>query len=175
MTDIDGFERIKLLLARSGKESSRAVEQKYYGWGGDPARHIKFEREKTAPARKNQRDVMQTMKLAVVDTFHAQTPYDVCMGIWTEWMKLADHQHSTGFSHPQDVKEFMAAGLAIDTMVNDLKRHQWWAIRKSRGICTVWNFPNVSLADALTQAEAILTPKMRTNEATKRYFVAIEK
>lgn len=167
-------EMLALLLTRGrvAGQRSYAAESKYYGRGGDPAKHIKFEREQLAPVRKLIRNVMQAQKLAVVDTFHQQTPYDTCMAIWAEWMRLNDQQHSTGFGNPQDVKEFMAAGLAVDTMVNDLKRHQWWAIRKSRGICTVWNFPNVSLEDALRQAEEILTPKMRQNVATRRYFVA---
>lgn len=172
MTGIDGWERIQLLLRRDDKERSYAMPARYYGT--DPARHIKFEREKLAPARKLG-EVMQAQKLAVVDTFHQQTPYDTCMAIWAEWMTLEDQQHSRALGNPQDAKEFMAAGLAMDTMINDLKRHQWWAIRKSRGICTVWNFPNASLEDALAQAEEILTPKMRANVATRRYFVAAAK
>lgn len=172
MTGIDGWERIRLQLARSGKERSYAMPTRFYG--SNPANHIKFEREKMAPARKLG-EVMQAQKLAVVDTFHQQTPYDTCMGIWAEWMRLSDQQHSTGFGNPQDVKEFMAAGLATDAMINDLPRHLWWAVRKARGICTVWNFPNLSLADALAQAEEKLTPKMRANVATRRYFVAAVK
>jgi hypothetical protein len=64
----------------------------------------------------------------------------------------------------------MAAGTAIDAMINDLKRHQWWAIRKAHGISTVWNFPNVSLSDALAQAEEALTPKMKRHVDTRRFF-----
>lgn len=115
---------------------------------------------------------MQAQKIAVVDTFHQQTPYEVCLGIWTEWMRLKDQQHSSGFGNPQDVKEFMAAAEAVEAMINDLPRYQWWSIRKARGICTVWAFPHVSLPDALEKAEAALTPKMRANSATKRYFAA---
>jgi hypothetical protein len=42
MSDIDGFERIKLMLARSGKDQSYAQRKQYYG---DPARHVRFEGE----------------------------------------------------------------------------------------------------------------------------------
>jgi hypothetical protein len=170
MTDIAKLERLLRMQLRALTEKSYAREQRFYG---DPAKHIKFEREKNESRGSGR--MAQAQKTAVVDTFHQQTPYDTCMAIWTEWMKLNDQQHSTGFSNPQDVKEFMAAGLAIDTMINDLKRHQWWAVRKARGICTVWNFPNVDLADALRQAEEALTPKMRQNVATRRYFIAAAK
>ena len=172
MTGIDGWERIQLLLRRDDKERSYATPARYYG--SDPAKHIKFEREKLAPARKLG-EVMQAQKLAVVDTFHQQTPYDVCLGIWAEWMRLADHQHPSGYGHPQDIKEFMATAEAVNAMIDDLPRFQWWAIRKVRGICSVWSFPNVSIEDALRQAEERLTPKMRANVATRRYFAATKK
>jgi hypothetical protein len=165
---IDGWERIRLLLAGANKERSYAMPAKYYG--RDPARYIKFESEKT-PVSKG--EVMQ--KLAVVDTFHQQSPYEQLLSMWAAWMRLADHQHSLAEGHPQDTKEFMAAGEAVNTMIDDLPRYQWWAIRKSRNICTVWNFPNVSLDEALAQAEAILTPKLKAGAATKRYFPADEK
>lgn len=167
MSDIDGWERIRLMLVGAGKERSYATESKFYGRGGDPARHIKFESEKLA---KTQGDRMQAQKQKLVEAFHTQTPYQQLLSVWAAWMRLADHQHSLAEGHPQDTKEFMAAGEAVDTMINDLPRFQWWAIRKSRNISTVWNFPNVSLEDALQKAEAALTPKMRKNVATRRYF-----
>lgn len=37
---------LTLHLARMGKERSKAIESKYYGYGGDPARHVKFESER---------------------------------------------------------------------------------------------------------------------------------
>jgi hypothetical protein len=46
MTDIDGWERIRLQLARAKKERSYAQEQRFYG---DPAKNVKFEREKKTP------------------------------------------------------------------------------------------------------------------------------
>lgn len=64
----------------------------------------------------------------------------------------------------------MACGEAVDIMVSDLPMHQRWAICKAFGLATVWRFPDVSFADALLAAEAILTIKMLKNVATKRYF-----
>lgn len=101
----------------------------------------------------------------------ADTPYNVVMAIWTSWMSLADRQEAGGWSHPQDAKEFMRAGEAVDTMINDLPRNQWWAVRKARGLATVWRFPEQSLADALEDAELALAPKMARHVDTRRYFV----
>lgn len=44
MTDIDGLERIRLMLLRADKEPSRAQHKNQYR---DPSRNVKFAREKT--------------------------------------------------------------------------------------------------------------------------------
>lgn len=98
------------------------------------------------------------------------TPYNMVMKVWTSWMSLADRQEPGGWSHPQDAKEFMRTGEAVDAMINDLPRVQWWAIRKAHGIATVWRFPDMSLADALQDAEAVLLIKMQKCVDTRRYF-----
>ena len=100
----------------------------------------------------------------------ADSPYNAVMKTWARWMTLADHQHSEGNANPQDVKEFMSCGEAVDTMVNDLPIHYRWAIRKAYGLATAWIYPNHSLADTLVAAEAILSVKMLKNVATRRYF-----
>jgi hypothetical protein len=64
MSDIDGFERIKLMLARSGKEQSRAQRKNNYR---DPARSVRFDREKNM-----QRDIDEV---------------EVLLDQWAEWMK----------------------------------------------------------------------------------------
>lgn len=99
-----------------------------------------------------------------------QSPFARAMDVWSRWVALSDQVCSKGDSNLQDTKDFMRAGEAIETMINDLPRHQWWAIRKSRGISTVWLFPNLSILDALEAAEKILTPKMRQHIATRRFF-----
>lgn len=99
-----------------------------------------------------------------------ESPYNRTMAVWVSWMKLKDCQTTGGWGHPQDSKEFMTAGEAVDVMIDDLPRIQWWAIRKAHGITTVWRFPDHSFADALAEAEEKLTPKMRNNLATRRFF-----
>lgn len=100
----------------------------------------------------------------------ADSPYNAVMKTWARWMTLADHQHSEGNANPQDVKEFMACGEAVDTMVDDLPIHYRWAIRRAYGLATAWIYPEKSLADTLVAAEAILSVKMLKNVATRRYF-----
>lgn len=97
-------------------------------------------------------------------------PFIKVMKTWAHWMTLADHQYSEGNANPQDVKEFMACGEAVDVMVNDLPIHQRWAVRRAFGLATAWIYPQMSLADTLVAAELILSEKMLKNIATKRYF-----
>ncbi len=99
-----------------------------------------------------------------------ETPFAMVMSIWTRWMNLHDHQTSSGDAPSQDTKDFMRTGEAINTMVDDLPRLNWWAVRKSRGICTAWRFPGRSYEGALMEAEEILTSKMKKHIAVRRYF-----
>lgn len=98
------------------------------------------------------------------------SPFNKVMKIWARWMTLADQQHSNGWAHPQDVKEFMACGAAVEIMIDNLPRIQWWAVRKAFGIATVWRFPEHSYEQALEEAERALSRAMQRNIATRRYF-----
>jgi hypothetical protein len=98
------------------------------------------------------------------------SPYNTVMKIWARWMTLADQQHSTGYAHPQDVKEFMACGEAVDAMVSDLPIHYRWAVKRAYGLATAWIYPERSLPDALAAAEETMLAKMLKNIATRRYF-----
>ena len=98
------------------------------------------------------------------------SPFNLVMKIWVSWMSLQDRQEAGGWGHPQDAKEFMQTGQAVDAMIDDLPRAQWWAVRKARGITTVWRFPEQSLSDAILEAEMNLTRKMRRHVDTRRYF-----
>lgn len=143
-----------------------AFDRQYCGKGKKYGRQcaqyaIEDQGEKTMP---------QVQRIAIVETLHTQSPYSMLLAIWAQWMRLADHQHSMGDANLQDTKDFMRTAEAVNTMIDDLPRYQWWAIRKSRGICTVWRFPDVRVEDALQKAEDILTPKLRNHIATRRYF-----
>ena len=109
--------------------------------------------------------------IEVRDDFTKLPPYARVMKIWASWLTLKDSQHAGGFSHPQDAKEFMRTGEAVEAFVNDLPRVCWWAVRKAAGVSpAVWRFPDTSYADALEDAETTLTVKFRNNRDTMRYF-----
>lgn len=113
---------------------------------------------------------MQEVQERTVEAPDRDSPYVTVMKTWARWMKLDDKQHSTGDANPQDVKEFMACGEAVDVMIRDLPRVNRWALDKAHGITTAWIFPHIPIADALTEAENILTPKMRHHRDTQRFF-----
>lgn len=113
---------------------------------------------------------MSAPQQKIVVAPEADTPYNNVMKTWARWMTLNDRAHSDGLSHPQDVKEFMACGEAVDVMIDDLPIHERWAIRKAHGLATAWRYPERSLADTLVAAEVLLTGKMIKNVATRRYF-----
>jgi hypothetical protein len=100
----------------------------------------------------------------------ADSPFVTVMKLWARWNSLADRKESGGWSNPQDVKEFMRTGEAVEAMVYDLPSVNRWAIYRAFGIATVWRFPHLSLPDALLEAETKLTPKLLENVDTKRYF-----
>lgn len=99
-----------------------------------------------------------------------ESGFSKVMKTWARWMTLVDHQHSNGWANPQDVKEFMACGSAVEIMIDSLPRIQWWAVRKAFGIATVWRFPDYSYERALEEAEQTLSHAMQRNIATRRYF-----
>jgi len=146
-------------LHRQGKPETRAQERWKYG---DPSRHIRFERE-----RGNNMRAIRKLDEAFQEK---REPVDEILDIWAYWMALTDSNSSEALADPTDAKEFMSIGEAVDCMVNDLKRHQWWAIRKSRGFCSVWIFKDEHYEQHLLQAREILEKKMRAHIATARYF-----
>ena len=119
--------------------------------------------------------IIDAIEHSIEKSPESDSPYNRVMKTWARWMTLVDQQHSEGNANPQDVKEFMACGEAVDVMVNDLPIAHRWAIRKAYGITPditrVWRFPSISVEGAILDAEQMLTPKMKKNVATKRYFL----
>ncbi len=113
---------------------------------------------------------MREITVLELEAFQRKDPVDMCLDLWARWNALADHQVSAGHGNPQDTKEFMQAGEAIEAMINGLARREWWAIRKARGICTVWIFKDEYYQDALAEALDILEPKLRMHIATRKFF-----
>ena len=107
---------------------------------------------------------------AALAPFVPRSPFDAVMDIWARWIKLDDKQHSTGDGHPQDTRELMQTGEAVDVMINALPLISLWAVWKSRGVTTVWRYPNASLIDEMQRAEDALTIKFRLHIATRRFM-----
>lgn len=112
----------------------------------------------------------ETIEQPIKNAPERDSPFVAVMKTWARWMTLADQQHSEGYANPQDVKEFMSCGEAVDVMVSELTIHQRWAVRRAFGLASVWRYPERSLPDTLVAAELALTPKMLKNVATRRYF-----
>lgn len=114
--------------------------------------------------------MIQNERVVPVSAPQADRPFDVVMGIWAHFMRLKDSKPNSHQPLDQDAKEFMALGEAVTVMVDDLPRVQWWAVMRSRGICTAWRFSEAAYPDALADAETTLMPKMLKHVATRRYF-----
>lgn len=115
--------------------------------------------------------MIETEGAAISSAPAAERPFDIVMSIWAQFMRLKDSKRDRSQPLDQDGKEFIALGEAVSVMVDDLPRVQWWAVMRSRGICTVWRFSEGAFPDALADAEKALMPKMLRNLATKRYFL----
>jgi len=155
-------ERFWQQWIRHDKEESRAHRSYKYSRPADIG--VRFESEKGVNMRK------ASTGARVEAAFDNREPVDKVLDIWADYISLRDSSEPGGYSNPQDVKDFMRLGEAVEAMINNLKRHQWWAIRKSKGICTQWIFKDAIYEDALGQAKKILIEKMRQNLVTARYF-----
>ncbi len=113
---------------------------------------------------------MREITVMELDVAQRREPIDICISIWVRWMHLQDHRESLVEGNLQDTKEFMRMGEAMDVMIDSLPRHEWWAIRKSQGMCTQWLFKDVSYHGALTSAKVLLEPKLRKNVYTRKQF-----
>jgi len=117
-------------------------------------------------------EVIERAEIAQEVAPKRDTPYIAVMKVWASWITLKNVRESgLGLSHPQDAKEFMRTGEAVDVMINNLPRFPRWAINKAWGTApAVWRFPEISFPDALAIAEKTIEPKMRENVDTRRYF-----
>lgn len=132
MNDIDGFERIKLMLVRSGKEQSRAQEKRAYR---NPAQTIRFDREKTM-----QRDIDEVETLLDLWADDMRRPSQEVQGYPSEaaggwiasWKKDSEEAQE---QHDRDTIE------KIDAAYNSLSRLYKDAINKHYKLgANVWRF-----------------------------------
>jgi hypothetical protein len=104
-------------------------------------------------------------------------PLDICLDYWSTWMGKSDldldmqvgSDRDVRCSNPHQRRETEIAE-AVDAMIQSLKPVERWAIYRSRGISTQWNFPNANFGDSVVQAERALEEKLRKNIATRSLF-----
>lgn len=132
MSNIDGFERIRLMLARSGKEQSRAQHKNNYR---DPAKTVRFDREKTM-----QRDIDEVEALLDLWADDMRRPSQEVQGYpseaaggWiTSWRK--DSEEAQDAADRQTVEK-------INACYDDLSRRYKDAINKHYQLgANVWRF-----------------------------------
>ena len=134
MKDLDGWERIRLQLARSGKEQSYAQQKKSYR---DPAKTIKFEREKTM-----QRDIDEVEMLLDMWAEDMRRPSNDVQGYPSEaaggwiasWRK--DSEEAQEAADRQTIEKINAAFDSLSRLYKD-------AINKHYRLgANVWRFDN---------------------------------
>ncbi len=133
MNDIDGFERIQLMLVRSGKEQSRAQEKSAYR---NPAQTIKFDREKSM-----QRDIDEVEVLLdqwadwmrKPEPLTAGYPSEAAGGWVASWKK--DSEEAAEAADAETISKVNAAFDSLRVIHRD-------AIYKHYKLGNVWRFPS---------------------------------
>lgn len=123
------------------------------------------------------------------ETYYKRNGLSACLECWVEWMRKDDRdlgasrmklearepneEHEGYESDPyEDQRQAdLKIGAAVGAMIDSLKTNQRWAIHKSQGITTQWNFPSSDYATVLQDAQAELEKKLRKNIATWIYFI----
>jgi hypothetical protein len=122
MSDIDGFERIRMMLARSGKDQSYAQRKHSYR---DPAKTIKFDREKTM-----QRDIDEVETLLDMWADDMRRPSQEVQGYPSEaaggwiasWRK--DSEEAQDAADRQTIEKVNAAYDSLSAIYRDaINRH----------------------------------------------------
>lgn len=141
MKDLDGWERIRLQLARSGKEQSYAQQKRNYR---DPSRTVRFEREKGM-----QRDIDEVELLLDMWADDMRRPANDVQGYpseaaggWiTSWRKDSDEAQEA--ADRQTIEKVNAAYDSLRAIHKD-------AINKHYKLgANVWRFPSpASFEDA---------------------------
>jgi len=118
----------------------------------------------------------------IEEYFIEQTPLDLCLDCWVRWLEYDDLDigwrgksiglvGDTGRSSEQIYFALERdAGMAVDAMVESLKTHHAWAIRKRCSVATVWRFPQLNFFAVVVEAEKELEKKLKNNVATRSYF-----
>lgn len=119
------------------------------------------------------------------DTWVQPDGFDECLACWKAWMHgdgdrdldaktmrmLSGEEDSYGvdISEAQQARDTKIA-IATDAMIDSLKRVHIWAIYRTCGISTPWNFPLADLTKVFSDSRELLTEKLRKNSCTRVLF-----
>jgi hypothetical protein len=118
----------------------------------------------------------------IEEHFIEQTPLDLCLDCWVRWLdydelKIGWRDKSLGLvgNSSRSSEQLYSAleievGMAVDAMIDSLKTHHAWAIRKRCSVATLWRFPQMDFFSVLVEAEKELEKKLKNNIATRSYF-----
>jgi hypothetical protein len=121
-----------------------------------------------------------------VDPWSDPGPLELCLELWKLWME-GDADRDLGYKsmrgmctdgdgHGKDLYEAQQANdmriaKATEAMIESMGRLHIWAIHRSTGIATAWNFPNAVYPEVLMAARSALSDKLRKNMCTKLLFI----
>lgn len=119
------------------------------------------------------------------DSWIRPDPVDFCLNAWGNWMCSGGHRNlevvtmrglvgeSDGHGsdpHEAQHSQDMQIGAATDAMISGLSRLHYWAIFRSCGFSSVWQFPNADLITTAADARNELMAKLKKNECTRNLF-----
>ncbi len=110
-------------------------------------------------------------------------PMALCLKLWTDWYQRDDRDAgysnmrflSTDNDFPEDeiiplTRRENEIAIAVDVVVGCLARDEQWALRRSRGLCKTWIFPEQSYQGTLQVAHRHLEKILRGHIATSILF-----
>lgn len=115
--------------------------------------------------------------------FNRPDPYSMLMACWADYMRTDDRDLGIGGMklasdaepdtdvHAAQRAADMKTGEAVNAMVDSLPTLERWAIYKSKGISTMWRFPNADFGSTLAEASEALEEKLQKNIATRIHFL----
>ncbi len=122
---------------------------------------------------------------AKIDAWVKPDGLDACLECWKMWMSGDGDRdlgaktmgglvgNSDGYGLDPDEEQQARdnrIGAATDAMIDSLKRIHIWAIYKSCGVGSVWQFPNADLVIVAEDARTELEAKLRKNVCTGILF-----
>jgi len=105
----DSIDLLQLHLIRAGKEPSKAVESRYYGRGGDPAKHVQFGNHRY----EDEVSVYQQPEFDEIDK---------ALENWSDWMRKSEQlvaeypSTASGMLAPSWIKDSEELYEALDEL-----------------------------------------------------------